>query len=120
MGCFTSCCGPNHPNIDSNFPSLALYENTSSSSDSSLKAYGKKNARDISPLIEGPTSLTFQDLKLGSSSSDTDLDMDQIRNLLEAASSSDESSSQEQTEDEQVFKPVETNNEASQEESTNT
>ena len=119
MGCFTSCCGPNHPNVDSNFPSLEIYESNSSSSDSSLKAYGKKNARDIAPLIEGPTSLAFQDLKLGSTSSDTDLDMDQIRNLLEAASSSESSTDQESTADDHIFKPVSTN-EASHEEDTNT
>lgn len=85
MGIFTSCCTESP--ASTTFPSLEIYEDTSTSSDSSLKAYGRAN--DISPLIDGPVSLAFQDLNLSATSTtDIDLEADQIRALLDADSGS--------------------------------
>lgn len=107
MGIFTSCCDDSLAN--SNFPSLEIYEDSSSSSDSSLKAYGK--SKDISPLIEGPISLAFQDLNLSeTSTTDIDLETDQIKNLLKDSEDSENNSKNDKEEktdsDTTVFKNV--------------
>ena len=83
MGCCPSLFrSEDFPNVGGRFPVINIKKNSDESSDSSLKAKGSTEQKDVTPLLEGPTLLQFHNLKLSGSSSSVDMEMDQIGKLL--------------------------------------
>jgi hypothetical protein len=71
--CLSLCPKQQQPNLESRISALEINSKTDSSSDSSLKAQGS-GQRDSTPLLEGPTLLSFRNLSFDSSSHSVDLE----------------------------------------------
>jgi hypothetical protein len=89
--CISLCPRTRQPNLEPHIAGLEISDKTDSSSDSSLKAKGS-GRRDSTPLLDGPTLLSFRDLSPDSSSDSVDLEKDQLGALLKAAASSPDAS----------------------------
>lgn len=64
---------------------IQICDKSDSGSDKELKAAGRSDKRDSTPLLEGSTLLAFKNLDLSSNSSCVDAEISHIGRLLEAA-----------------------------------
>jgi hypothetical protein len=85
--CFSLCPKERPPNLKSRILTLEIRDKTDSSSDSALKAKGDEH-RDSTPVLDGPTLLSFRNLSLDSSSDSAGVEKEQLGALLKAAAAS--------------------------------